>query len=110
MGKLLFAFSCPVNIVIHDGIASYAHFHDAVFAVLLLVFILGYRGNIHVYIIINSLQIEEVLLLPYMDRPTDTKVSHKYCCTGTVMECLKMKVMQERTFENDQYHYFCFLR
>ncbi len=31
VGKLHFAFPCPVNRVIHDGIVSYAHFHDAVF-------------------------------------------------------------------------------
>ncbi len=36
MGKLHFAFPCAVNRVIHDGIASYAHFHDAVFPNLLL--------------------------------------------------------------------------
>ncbi len=30
-------------------------------------------GNIHVHIVINSLRIENVLLLPYMDRPADTK-------------------------------------
>ena len=30
-------------------------------------------GNIHVHIVINSLRIENVPLLPYMDRPADTK-------------------------------------
>jgi len=29
VGKLYFAFPRPVNRVIHNGIASYAHFHDA---------------------------------------------------------------------------------
>jgi len=29
VGKLLFAFPCAVNRVIHDSIACYAHFHDA---------------------------------------------------------------------------------
>ena len=33
------AFPCAVNRVIHDVIASYAHFHDAGFAVLVLIFI-----------------------------------------------------------------------
>ena len=27
-GKAVLCFSCPVNRVIHNGIASYAHFHD----------------------------------------------------------------------------------
>ena len=30
-------------------------------------------GNIHVHIVINSLRIENVPLLPYMDRPADTR-------------------------------------
>ena len=33
----------------------------------------NHSGNIHVHIVINSLRIEEVPLLPYMDRPADTK-------------------------------------
>jgi len=37
VGKLHFAFPCPVNRVIHDGIVSYAHFHDAVFMVSLFI-------------------------------------------------------------------------
>ncbi len=36
MGKPYFAFSCAVNRVIHNGIASYAHFHDACFKYLKL--------------------------------------------------------------------------
>ena len=32
VGKLPFAFPCPVNGVVHDGMGSYAHFHDAFFA------------------------------------------------------------------------------
>ena len=32
----------------------------------------NHSGNIHVHIVINSLRIEEVPLLPYMDRPADT--------------------------------------
>ena len=33
----------------------------------------NHSGNIHVHIVINSLRIEEVPFLPYMDRPADTK-------------------------------------
>ena len=33
----------------------------------------NHSGNIHVHIVINSLRIEEVPLLPYMDRPADTR-------------------------------------
>ena len=32
----------------------------------------NHSGNIHVHIVINSLRIEEVPFLPYMDRPADT--------------------------------------
>ncbi|RKI63934.1 hypothetical protein D7V82_19260 [bacterium 1xD8-6] len=34
VGKLYFDFPCAVNRVIHDAIASYAHFHDAEAAML----------------------------------------------------------------------------
>ena len=37
----------------------------------------NHSGNIHVHIVINSLRIEEVPFLPYMDRPADTKVGSK---------------------------------
>ncbi len=33
----------------------------------------NHSGNIHVHIVINSLRIYEVPLLPYMDRPADTR-------------------------------------
>ena len=33
----------------------------------------NHSGNIHVHIVINSLRIEEVPFLPYMDRPADTR-------------------------------------
>ena len=38
----------------------------------------NHSGNIHVHIVINSLQIEEVPLLPYMDRPADTRAGCKH--------------------------------
>ncbi len=34
-GKVVFTFPCTVNGISHSGIASYAHFHDAVFPGLL---------------------------------------------------------------------------
>ncbi len=37
-GKAALAFPYPVNGVVHDGMGSYAHFHDAGFTVLLLSF------------------------------------------------------------------------
>ena len=41
----------------------------------------NHSGNIHVHIVINSLRIEEVPFLPYMDRPADTKAGCKHRCT-----------------------------
>ena len=41
----------------------------------------NHSGNIHVHIVINSLRIEEVPFLPYMDRPVDTKAGCKHRCT-----------------------------
>ncbi len=41
----------------------------------------NHSGNIHVHIVINSLRIYEVPLLPYMDRPADTRegCKHRFC-------------------------------
>ena len=50
-------------------------------------------GNIHVHIVINSLRIENVLLLPYMDRPADTKAGCKHRCTDAAMEYFKSEAM-----------------
>ena len=50
-------------------------------------------GNIHVHIVINSLRIENVLL-PYMDRPADTKAGCKHRCTDAAMEYFKSEVME----------------
>ena len=49
-------------------------------------------GNIHVHIVINSLRIENVLL-PYMDRPADTKAGCKHRCTDAAMEYFKSEAM-----------------
>ena len=40
----------------------------------------NHSGNIHVHIVINSLRIEEVPFLPYMDRPADTCISSLTAC------------------------------
>ena len=51
-------------------------------------------GNIHVHIVINSLRIENVPLLPYMDRHADTKAGCKHRCTDAAMEYFKSEVME----------------
>ena len=54
----------------------------------------NHSGNIHVHIVINSLRIEAVPLLPYMDRPADTKCGMKHRCTDAAMEYFKSEVME----------------
>ena len=54
----------------------------------------NHSGNIHVHIVINSLRIEAVPLLPYMDRPADTKDGCKHRCTDAAMNYLKAEVME----------------
>ena len=54
----------------------------------------NHSGNIHVHIVINSLRIEDVPLLPYMDRPADTKAGCKHRCTDAAMEYFKSEVME----------------
>ena len=54
----------------------------------------NHSGNIHVHIVINSLRIYEVPLLPYMDRPADTREGCKHRCTNAAMEYLKSEVME----------------
>lgn len=54
----------------------------------------NHSGNIHVHIVINSLRIENVPLLPYMDRPADTKAGCKHRCTDAAMEYFKAEVME----------------
>ena len=60
----------------------------------------NHSGNIHVHVVINSLRIEEVPLLPYMDRPADTKAGCKHRCTDAAMEYLKAEVMEMCHREN----------
>ncbi len=60
----------------------------------------NHSGNIHVHIVINSLRIAEVPLLPYMDRPADTKAGCKHRCTDAAMEYFKAEVMEMCHREN----------
>ena len=60
----------------------------------------NHSGNIHVHIVINSLRIEEVPLLPYMERPADTKEGCKHRCTDAAMEYFKAEVMEMCHREN----------
>ena len=54
----------------------------------------NHSGNIHVHIVINSLRIYEVPLLPYMDRPADTREGCKHRCTNSAMKYFKSEVME----------------
>ena len=60
----------------------------------------NHSGNIHVHIVINSLRIEEVPFLPYMDRPADTKVGCKHRCTDAALRYFKSEVMEMCHREN----------
>lgn len=68
----------------------------------------NHSGNIHVHIVINSLRIEEVPLLPYMDRPADTKAGCKHRCTDAAMEHFRAEVMElchrENLYQIDLLH------
>ena len=54
----------------------------------------NHSGNIHVHIVINSLRIEEVPFLPYMDRPAETKAGCKHRCTDAALRYFKSEVME----------------
>ena len=60
----------------------------------------NHSGNIHVHIVINSLRIAEVSLLPYMERPADTREGCKHRCTDAAMEYFKAEVMEMCHREN----------
>ena len=60
----------------------------------------NHSGNIPVHIVINSLRIEEVPLLSYMDRPADTRAGCKHRCTDVAMEYFKAEVMEMCHREN----------
>ncbi len=52
------------------------------------------------HIVINSLRIAEVPLLPYMERPADTREGCKHRCTDAAMEYFKAEVMEMCHREN----------
>jgi hypothetical protein len=54
----------------------------------------NHAENIHVHIVINSLRIEDVPLLPHMDRPADRKAGCKHRCTDAAMNYFKAEVME----------------
>ena len=54
----------------------------------------NHSGNIHCHIVINSLRIEDVHFLPYMDRPCDTKAGMKHRCTAAALRYLRSEVME----------------
>ena len=54
----------------------------------------NHSGNINVHIVINSLRVEEVPFLPYMERPADTKAGCKHRCTDAAMRYFKSEVME----------------
>jgi len=54
----------------------------------------NHSGNIHCHIVINSLRIEDVPFLPYMDRPCDTKAGMKHRCTAAALRYLRSDVME----------------
>ena len=68
----------------------------------------NHSGNIHVHIVINSLRIEDIPLLPYMDRPADTKAGCKHRCTDAAMEHFRAEVMElchrENLYQIDLLH------
>ena len=51
-------------------------------------------GNIHVHIVINSLRIERVPMLPYMDKACDTLPGMKHRCTAAALRYLRAEVME----------------
>ncbi len=54
----------------------------------------NHSENIHVHIVINSLRIEDVPMLPHMERPADRKAGCKHRCTDAAMNYFKSEVME----------------
>ena len=54
----------------------------------------NHSGNIHVHIVINSLRIEEVPFLPYMDRPSRHESRVQARCTDAALRYFKSEVME----------------
>ena len=59
----------------------------------------NHSGNIHCHLVINSLRIEDVPLLPYMDCPADTRAGCKHRCTEAAMNYFRAEVMEMRQRE-----------
>ena len=55
----------------------------------------NHSGNIHTHIVINSLRIEDVPLMPYMDKACDTKAGMKHRCTSACFRHLRSEVMED---------------
>ena len=51
-------------------------------------------GNIHVHIVINSLRIEQVPMMPYMDKACDTLPGMKHRCTAAALRYFRAEVME----------------
>ena len=51
-------------------------------------------GNIHVHIVINSLRVERVPRLPYMDKDCDMLPGMKHRCTAAALRYLRAEVME----------------
>ena len=51
-------------------------------------------GNIHVHIVINSLRIERVPMMPYMDKACDTLPGMKHRCTAAALRYFRAEVME----------------
>ena len=65
-------------------------------------------GNIHVHIVINSLRVEQVPLMPYMDKACDTLPGMKHRCTAAALRYFRTEVMemcqQEGLYQIDLLH------
>ena len=51
-------------------------------------------GNIHVHIVINSLRVEQVPRMPYMDKSCDTLPGMKHRCTAAALRYFRAEVME----------------
>ena len=60
----------------------------------------NHSGNIHVHIVINSLRIYEVPLLPYMDRPADTREGCKHRTMTRGHKCDYRKQIHEELLDS----------
>jgi len=62
-------------------------------------------GNIHVHIVINSLRIERVPRMPYIDKDCDMLPGMKHRCTAAALRYLRAEVMEmcqrERLYQID---------